>query len=156
VHEADLLAEELAKAGVRWVAVESATPEEVELAALKESRLLGSLLGFGGDLKFAILPESRDRVLRDFDGRLLNCAHAEVRDLLRALPDAAGNPVRRALLQIYLDIDNYDLPRARERTKDLFMDPDLSEHAQLSSGRLTREFLKTRLEALTEEAEDKT
>lgn len=148
VHEADLVSQECQRAGIRWVAVEDATPVEVKLGAAEESILLTRLLALGEDLKLVPLPDTADRVVRDYAGRLLNCAHPEVREILRILPDAVGNPVRRALLQAYIDIDNYRPNQARQRIKELLTATDLHQQAQLTTGRLTRDYLQKKLQPL--------
>ena len=148
VHEADLLAEACQKAGYRCVSVRDATAEEVELHPAEESVLLSHLLGLEGELKLVILGKSNDRVIRDYAGRLLNCANEEVKDIRGVLPDAVGNPVKRALLQIYMDIDNFRFDQARRQVKKLLLDPELHELAQLSTGSLSRDYLRQKLERL--------
>jgi hypothetical protein len=130
--------------------VRSASPDEVALTPLKESTLFAELLGLGDQLSLVDLPQAADRVIRDFNlsGRLLNCAHPEVREILASLPDAVGNPVRLALLRAYLDIDNFQLAAARATIKSLLTDATLSEAAQLKTGPLTRSYLVECLAAL--------
>lgn len=153
VHEADLMAQACQEAGIRWVAVNAATPEEVELGVTEESALLSSLLGLGEELRFVVLNTLQDRVIRDYAGRLLNCANPEVQEILRILPDAVGNPLRRVLLQIYMDINNYQLDSARRQIKQLLVAPDLAEQAQLTTGRLLRDYLRRRLRVLAGDGE---
>jgi len=148
VHEADLLSQECQKAGLRWVAVHEASPEDVELKALKDSALLTNLLELGEQLKLVSVSEATDRVIRDYAGRLLNCTHPEIREILRILPAVVGNPVRRVLLQIYMDIDNYRNDTARQRIKELLTAPDLAEQAQLTTGPLLRAYLEEKLRAV--------
>ena len=117
------------------------------MAPIEESRLFSDLLGLGTELSLVDLPQAADRVIRDFNvsGRFLNCAHQEVREILAALPDTVGNPVRLLLLQAYLDIDNWKMADARAAIKSLLTDKQLSEKAQLTTGPLTREYLAQRL-----------
>jgi hypothetical protein len=148
MHDADLISFECQKAGLSWVAVEDASPEEVALDAAPESMLFTSLLDLGEELKLVGLPGSDERVIRDFAGRLLNASHSEVREILQILPDAVGNPVRKALLQAYMDIESFALARAQERIKELLLSPDLSQEAQLEAGKLLREYLRAKLAEL--------
>ena len=144
-HEADILAEICSESGVRCVPVESATPEEVELDSLPEGQLVFGIFGLESELKLVRLDGAGERVVRDFDGRLLNARHPEVKELLASLPDIMGNPVRRRLLEIYFDIDSYRLGEAREAVVQLLMDPDLAQLARLATGELTRDFLRGKL-----------
>ena len=145
VHDVDLLAGEVQKASIRLVNVNDASPAEVALAGVPEGELIGELLGMGEQLKFVSLDEHQGRVIRDFAGKLLNLRHPEVREVLRVLPDVVGNPVRRALLQIYLDLETYNLTRARMQIKELLTMQDLHERAQLQTGELLRQFLADEL-----------
>ena len=119
------------KLGIRFVEVNAASPEEVALTGAAESALVSELLGLGEQLKLVPLDGFQDRVLRDFAGRLLNCRNPEIREILRFIPDAIGNPVRRVLLQIYMDLDSYRLEEARQKTRQLLTMTDLAEQAQL-------------------------
>jgi hypothetical protein len=142
IHEHDLMAPYCQERSLRWTPVRTASAEEVELTPVKESQLFSALLDLGEQLALVDLPQATDRVIRDFNvGRFLNCAHPEVRDILAILPDAVGNPIRLGLLRAYLDIDNFQLGSARATIKQLLTNPHLDEAAQLSTGRLTREYL---------------
>lgn len=123
MHDTDLISAECQKAGVGWIAVEDASPEEVALDAAPESALFTSLLDLGEELKLVGLPGSDERVIRDFAGRLLNTSHGAVREILQILPDAVGNPVRKALLQAYMDIETFALSRAQERSRTFSFRP---------------------------------
>jgi hypothetical protein len=149
VHEVDLISGECQKRAIKFVSVDDATPEDVELMGAPQSGLLSDLLGWGDALKLVSFEGSDDRVLRDVSGgRLLNCSHAEVREVLAFLPDAVGNPIRKALLQIYMDLQNYNLDSARLKAKELLTMPDLAEQAQLTTGVYLREFLQEKLQPL--------
>jgi hypothetical protein len=142
IFEHDLMAPYCQERGLRWTPVRTASAEEVELTPVKESQLFSDLLDLGEQLALVDLPQATDRVIRDFNvGRFLNCAHPEVRDILAILPDAVGNPIRLGLLRAYLDIDNWQLGSARATIKQLLTNPHLDEAAQLSTGRLTKDYL---------------
>ena len=150
VHEADLLIEACQAPGIRCVAVESASAEEVALEPAREGRLLAGIFGLDSDLRFVWLGGTRERVIRDYDGRLLNCSHPEVRALLANLPEIMGNPIRRRLFEIYFDIDNYQLAKARDSLRALMLDASLPDLGQLTAGPLTREFMKRKVSGLIE------
>lgn len=142
VHEADVLTQAAAAAGVETRSVDKATLDELELHWSPQSQLLGKMLDLGSELKVAYLPGSRDRVVRDFAGRILNSAHAEVRKVLQTLPSAVGNPIRRALIQAYMDLSNQQIADARERILNLLTQDDLEDQAALRGGPLQREYLR--------------
>lgn len=150
LHDADLLSGLCQQAGVRWVPVDEATPEEVRLEAARQSELVTQLLGADSEIKLTSV-ESDQRVIRDVTGRLLNCSHPEIREILRALPDAVGNPVKRALLQAYMDLDTWHIEAARRKIMQLFVATDLSDKAQLSTGKYLREFLQEQVDSLLSE-----
>jgi hypothetical protein len=154
VHEADILTQEAQRAGMRCVSVNDATPEEVELGVAEESKLLSDLLGLEEQIRLIRLDTSSDAVIRDYAGRLLNSSNEEIREILAALPEAVGNPVRKALLQIYMDLSNYRIDSARLRAKQLLVDPNLHEHAQLSTGQLLRNYLMDKLRPLIREEKE--
>jgi hypothetical protein len=153
VHEADLMSQECQKLGIRFVEVNAASPEEVALTGAPESALLSDLLGLGEELKLVALDGFQERVLRDFAGRLLNSRNPEIREILRFIPNAIGNPVRRLLLQIYMDLDSYRLGEAREKTRQLLTMRDLAEQAQLNTGELLHAFLEEKLRLLIDPIE---
>lgn len=142
VHEADLLTQSAAAAGVETRPVDKATLDELELHWSPQSQLMGKMLNLGSELKVAYLPGSRERVVRDFSGRILNSAHAEVQKVLQTLPSAVGNPIRRALIQAYMDLSNQQIADARERILDLLTQDDLEDQAALRGGQLQREYLR--------------
>jgi hypothetical protein len=153
VHEVDLLNAECQKVGMRLVDVRDATAEEVALIEAEESALISGLLDLGEQLKFVLLDGSTERILRDQTGRLLNCRNPEIRDILQSLPDAIGNPVRRLLLQIYMDVENYRFSAAQQKIKKLLTMPDLAEQSQLTTGECLRGYLQRKLRALLEPPE---
>jgi Histidine kinase-, DNA gyrase B-, and HSP90-like ATPase len=155
VHEVDLISGECQQRGIQFTSVNDASAEDVELMGAPQSGLLSGLLGWGDEFKLLSFEGSDDRVIRDFaGGRLLNCSHAEVREVLAYLPDAVGNPVRKALLQIYMDVQTYKFDTARLKAKELLTMPDLAEQAQLMTGVYLREFLQEKLRPLLDPPKD--
>jgi hypothetical protein len=130
--------------------VKDAPAEDVDLGAAKEGMLISGLLGLD-TLNLVTLAGTQDRIVRDYAGRLVNCAHPEVREILAMLPDSVGNPVWRDLLQIYMDIDNYYVEKAQRTVKKLLVSKDLHEQAQIPTGRLLTEYLRVKLTPLLAE-----
>jgi len=61
---------------------------------------------------------------------------------------SAVYPVLRALVQVYIDIDNIDYYRARQRLQSLLKDPDVSAKAQLTTSPNLQRYLQHKLAAL--------
>jgi len=148
VHDVDLLTAECSKAGIRVVNVSDASAEDVALEGRWESALIGELLGVGSQLKLVELDENQGRVIRDFAGKLLNTRHPEIREILRYIPDAVGSPVRLALLQIYMDLDTWNIAKAQAQVRHLLTLPDFAEQAQFETGPLLRKFLEDTLQPI--------
>src|SRR5262249_55251694 len=127
--------------GFQIQSVNDAPPEIVALAPLPQSELIGDIFEAAEGIRFVYLPTSASRVIPDFSGRLLNTAHKDIRELLKVIPSAVGNPVLRTLIQVYIDIEYWDSQRARIRLKALLNDPDLADQAQLTTSPYLREYL---------------
>lgn len=79
----------------------------------------------------------------------MNFSSEEAKEILKIIPEVVGNPVRRQLLKIYLDLDSaYGTISAQKKIKDLLTDPDLHEKAQLSTSPLLKEFLTNKVNKL--------
>ncbi len=155
-HEADILSQECSKNSYRWIHVDEATLEEVMLEPIAESELFSLLLGLEQEFKLVDLPDTTDRVIRDVGGKLMNFSSKEVQEILKIIPEVAGNPVRRQLLQVYLDLDSaYGTVSAQRKIKKLLTDPELHEKAQLSTSPLLKEFLKNKIDELIKKEERK-
>jgi len=154
LHEFDIFNEECQKKGIKLVAVSDAPSEHIEFGARDESQILSGLLGLGEQFNLAVFESDTDRVVRDYAGRLLNCRHPEVKEILKALPAVVGNPIKKKLLQIYLDINNYDLSQAQFKVKELLTADNLHEDAQLSTGVLLQDYLTNKLKKLFEEEDE--
>jgi len=155
VHDVDLLTEAAQAAGVIIQSVNDAPAEAVALAPLPESALIRDVLEAGDSLRIVFLPNTPDRVIRDYSGRLINAAHPDIQALLKAIPAAAGNPVLRTLVQAFVDLEAWDHNRARDRLKSLLDDPELAEKAQLASSPFLRQYLEKRLAHLQRGKETK-
>lgn len=150
IHDATILTESANREGIRATSVDEATPDEVELVSSPQGVLITKVLALDSPIKIAYLPGSSQSVIRDYSGRLLNAAHPEVAEVLRTLPDAFGNPIKRALLQVYMDLANLQFSDARERILNLLVDAEFDEKARLKGGEFHREFLRQELTTLLE------
>ncbi len=94
-------------------------------------------------------------MIRDYAGRLVNLASQDIQDILKFLPDAVGNPVRRELLSAYLDLRNYQSYSAEQRIRALLIDPKLEEKLTYTTGTYTREYVRSILERNAEQSKEK-
>ena len=145
VLDEDVLGQFCNEAGVKMARVEDAPDEHINIAESDSTRLVNTLFSLGADFKVTFIENSSQRVIRDYTGRFLNAAHPEVSEILRAMPDALGNPVRRRLLAAYMALAHWDLIDARSLIKDLLLDSQLAENAQLKTGRLLADHLRSKL-----------
>jgi hypothetical protein len=148
IHEIDILKEYAQSAGFQVQSVNDAPADLVALAPIPEGGLITDVFEADGEIRIVRLPSSDLRVIPDFTGRLLNAAHPDIQALFKLLPVAFGNPILRTLVQVYIDIDNFDTNRARQRIQTLLQDPELSEKAQLSTSPHLREYLELKLKVL--------
>lgn len=152
IDEWDLLNDFATQRGVSVMDVTQVPSAELLQQTAFHSDLLTSLLGLTEPLKLVRLPESTEEVLRDFDGRLLNASNPNVREVLRLMPDFVGNPIRMAMLQAYFDLLQYRSSEARQRLRQLLLDPHFTEKAQLENYPLLRDYLRRQLEAFEKES----
>lgn len=148
VHELDILSQYAQATGFQVQSVNDAPADIVALSPLPESELINDILEAGDGIRIVFLPSSPARVLPDFSGRLLNAAHPDIQALLKVIPASIGNPVLRTLIQTYIDIDNWDYQKARQRLKSLLDDPELAEKSQLATSPYLRQYLERRLSTL--------
>jgi hypothetical protein len=154
LHDVDVLSQYAGPKGFNIQSVNDAPPDLVSLAPLPESELISDIFEAGDGLRIVSLPTSSARVIPDYSGRLLNAAHPDIQALLKVIPTSVGNPVLRALIQTYIDLDNWEYERARQRLKALLDDPGLAEKMQLGTSPNLREYVQRRLQALRKEGPD--
>ncbi len=145
INDEDVLKEFCQRVGVELRRVEEAPDEHINILETESTRLVNSLFSLGGDFKVTFVETSAQRVIRDYTGRFLNAAHPEVAEILEAIPDALGNPIRRKLLNAYMALTYYGLSEARSLIKELLLDPGLEENSQLKTGQLLADHLRHKL-----------
>lgn len=145
IQDADVIQRATNGAGIPLQWISDIADKDVGFSGSSYDRLIGSLLGLGGQMKFVSIPGA-DAVIRDFAGRLVNLASQDIQEILKFLPDAVGNPVRRELLSAYLDLCNYQYYSAQQRIRTLLVDPKLEEKLTYTTGTYTREYVRSVLE----------
>jgi hypothetical protein len=151
IRDFDVVQEHCAQRNIVLRLVDEAPQEHTHLGDNPEGRVIGKLFQLSDELKFVSIPNRDERVVRDFSGRLLNYSNPEIRKILEILPETVGNPIRRQVLQAYLDLTTFNLGRAREVLLSILTDPDFDEKAQLVTGALLKTYLDRRIKAMLEE-----
>ena len=145
IQDADVIQRAATGAGVSVQFLSDIADADVGFSGSSYDRLIGKLLGAGGQMKFVSIPGA-DAVIRDYAGRLVNLASGDIQEILEFLPDAVGNPVRRELLSAYLDLRNYQSYSAQQRIRALLVDPNLQEKLSYTTGTYTKAYVRSILE----------
>ena len=148
IRDLDVVTEYCSQSNIKIIPVEQAPEEHTHLGPRPEGKVLSELFEVGEEIKFASLPSSAERVVRDYNGRLLNFAHPEIRQILQLLPETMGNPIRRKLLQAYMDVTTYNFGRARSTLAAILTDPQFEQLCQLKTGALLEEYLRGKVEKM--------
>lgn len=151
VHDAEVIERAAIGAGVRVQLLSDIADADVGFAGSSYDRLIGKLLAAGGQIKFVSIPGA-DPVIRDYAGRLVNLASGDIQEILEFLPDAVGNPVRRALLSAYLDLRTYQSYSAQQRIRALLVDPNLQERLSYTTGSYTKAYVHSILDRDADES----
>ncbi len=154
LSEFDILAALLAARDIELRDIASAPPEDLDLSSVERLPVLRNILDVNGELRFASVPDSDRRVVTDPSGiRYLNVRNLTIRRLLRVLPSAVSNPLRRRLLDIYLGIEDFRLGPAREAVLSLIESEELLATATAETSPLTSEVVRRAVERLMGELE---
>jgi hypothetical protein len=153
IQDADVIQRAASDAKIRLQWLSDIADKDAGFSGSSYDRLIGSLFGSGGQMKFVSIPGA-DPVIRDYAGRLVNLASEDIQEILKFLPDAVGNPVRRELLSAYLDLRNYRYYSAQQRVRALLVDPKLDEKLTYTTGAYTREYVRSILEAKADDSKE--
>ena len=144
INDAEVVQRGATAAGIPVQWLSDLSDADVGFASSTHDRLIGSLLDSNGQIKFVRIPGA-EPVIRDYAGRLVNLASEDIQEILRFLPDAVGNPIRRELLAAYFDLRNYQSYSAEQRIRRLLVDPELAEKLTYTTGMYTREYVEALL-----------
>jgi hypothetical protein len=134
--------------------ISQAAVEDMALESVDQLPVIRSVLDVGSDLRFARVPDSNRRVVTDPSGiKYLNTNSPTIRRLLKAIPEAVSNPLRRRLLQIYLGLEDFRLAETRDLIMELLEGSDLAALATTETAVLTKEAVKNSIDLLLKEYE---
>lgn len=148
VHDFDVLVEACGSLGIEVRKVQDAPTEDTTIGSSPEAEAIGRLFEMSSDLKIQSVGNMTGAIIADFNGYILNIGNAEIRNILKIMPDAVGNPVRKDILSAYLALSIYNVSRAREILVGLLTDPEFESKARRTTGRFFRYYLDERVKAL--------
>ncbi len=153
IEESELVGRALSGLNVELRDIAQAPEEDLDVGNLSTLPVLQSVLDLPfGQLRFARVPDSLRRVIVDSAGvRYLNVNSPAIKELLRAVPEAVSNPLRRRLLEIYLGVEEYELSRVRDDLISLLNEPHLASLASAESALLLSERLELSVDRLLRE-----
>lgn len=155
VDEVQIVQDCLSATGVAVMDVSQAPDEDLDFASYERLPVLRQILNIGGtQLRLARVPESGRRVIMDPSGvRYLNVANPRIKRLLKVLPEAISNPLKRRMLRVYLGLETFDLTEARNTLLSLLEENNLASMAQVHTSVLTQGATKRAIERLLSEQE---
>lgn len=155
VDEVQIVIDCLSATGVTVMDISQAPDEDLDFASYERLPVLRQILNIGGtQLRLARVPESERRVIVDPSGvRYLNVANPRIERLLKVLPEAISNPLKRRMLRVYLGLETFDLTEARNTLLSLLEEDNLDSMAQVHTSVLTQGATKRAIERLLSEQE---
>lgn len=148
INEQDVIAQYCSTLGIPVQQVNSAPAEHTSIGSSPDADSIMRLLQLSSDLKMQSVETMTDAIIADFQGYILNVENPEVQRIMRAMPKALGNPIRRDLLLAYFALSTLDIRRARELILAVVTDPEFEVKSRLTTGRYFRAFLEERVASL--------
>ena len=155
VHEQKALMDLAAAEGVRVELVKDAPADHTKIGTSVAAEEVTRIMELSSDLKIQSVESVSAGVVQDYNGYILNAAHEDIRRILRTVPDAVGNPIRKGIISAYFSLVVYDLRSARDILMDLITDSDFSTKARSTTGNLFRIYLVDRIEDILSEKDDR-
>lgn len=153
IHDFDALSEACGSLGIEVRKVQDAPTAHTMIGTSPDAEAIARLFEMSSELKIQSVENSTDAIIADFSGYILNVGNPEIRSILKIMPDAVGNPVRKNLLSAYLALSIYDVSLARRIIFDLITDPEFESKARRMTGRFFRSYLDERVKALLHQKE---
>ena len=148
IHDFDVITDICASLGISVRRVQDAPAEDTTIGSSPDAAAIVRLFQMSSELKIQSVENMTDAIVADFNGYILNLRNDEIRRILKILPVAVGNPIRKALLSAYLALSTYNVSVARNIIYDLLVDADFERNASRTTGRYFRAYLEQRVLAL--------
>jgi hypothetical protein len=128
--------------------VQNAPDEHTKIGSSRDAEAITDLFQLSSELKIQSVDNMTDAIIADFNGYILNTDSPEIRKILDVMPDAVGNPIRKALISAYLALSVYKVSAARETILSLLTDPDFEQKSKQRTGSFFRAFIAERIASL--------
>ena len=146
VQELDAVRYALQNTSVEIRDIASVLDGDMDLSSVEVFPEIRKLFGLDSKLGFARIEGSARRVVRDPRGyKYMNINSPDVKRLLKTVPEAMSNPLKQKLLDIFLDVELYQYPSARQSLMELLESDDLKNLASVESGLLTQQYLRSKI-----------
>ena len=138
ISEHDLVRRCLVAHNVPLINIVEATETDMDLSRIERLPLLKDALSIGDGLRFAVVPDSKRRVITDSTGvKYVNLRNEDVREILKVVPSAISNPLKNRLLDAYLQMENFQFRKARDILRELLLSDDLDAMASAQTAPFT-------------------
>ncbi len=148
IHDFDILTKLCGRSGISLARVLDAPSEHTLIGSSADAEAIADLMQLTSNLKIQSVETMADAIIADFNGYILNANNADVRKILEIMPEAVGNPVRKALLGVYFALSTYEIRTARQTILELITDPEFELKSRRTTGRYFRAFLQERVQAI--------
>ena len=151
VHEYRALSELASNEGLPVALVKDAPADHTKIGSSSAAEEIARIMELSSDLKIQSVESIAAGVIQDFGGYILNADNEDIKRILRTVPDAVGNPIRKDLIVAYFSLAVYDIAKARDTLIGLITDGEFSIKARSSTGKLFRAYLAERIEDILSE-----
>ena len=153
VHEHSALSDLAAGESLPVAMVKDAPAEHTRIGSSVPAEEITRIMELSSDLKIQSIDRIAAGVVQDYNGYILNADNAEIQQILRTVPDAVGNPIRKGMIAAYFSLAVYDIAKAREILIGLITDPEFGIKARSETGKLFRDYLSCRIGEILSEKE---
>ena len=152
IQEAHLVQKCLSGRGLELVNIVNATETDMDLRSIERLPVLNDALSVGDGLRFASVPDSTRRIITDSAGvKYINLRNNDVKRILRVIPAAVSNPLKKRLLDAYLKIENFQFYDARQILMQLLESEHLESLAMVEAAPFTEKHVRMLIEQLLRE-----
>jgi hypothetical protein len=154
ISDIDVLSDYCNPIGIPVARVEDAPYEHTQIGSSGDAEIVSEFMQLSSKLKIQNVSSMNDAIIPDFSGYILNPRNVNVRRILNVVPDAAGNSIRKALLEAYFCLSTWDIGRARDILLETITDPEFESKSRGKTGKYFKDFLSEKVHKIIEQGED--
>ena len=149
LQECQLVQKCLEARGCALINIAQASESDMDLQSIERLPVLKDALSVDGGLRFASVPDSMRRVITDSTGiKYFNLRNHDVQEILKTIPSAISNPLKRRLLDAYLKMETYQFSDARRILINLLLEDNLGALANTGTAPFTEKYIASLIEDL--------